>query len=328
MLRAAVIAKQRQLEVVSNAKPRPEMPEPGRGDIEWLKRVALAAREVARERKENFLDFYVKYDDPPKTPVKGLSGNGEDGSFNGIEWEWVIVFSLVPDEADLDGDGDTDELRISDEAIEICQRFMAADLLIDPYLSSNEKELIVQVGAPFEILVDEANEMRPVMRLRNSLGSLGFQSEMLPHFTPNRFEADRDTTAGTDDGTPFTSALRQRLLWNRMERIAGVNLNERMYMMDKEDSLDLMADHIEDEDVIRGRMVTELLSAFGCYRPFAGEVFGNPLVDQIVAQVAQDPFFTVEPEEKMDKHEKALLEAHKVRKTPSWPRSWVNFSLL
>eukprot|EP01052_Picozoa_sp_SAG31_P034905 SAG31_NODE_4141_length_3539_cov_2.949419_1_plen_203_part_00 len=93
---------------------------------------------------------------------------------------------------DLEDDG-----TLSDECHELCQRFVAADLVLDVGVSTNGTEVIVQVslpghpclhsisfhfmcndqvGAPFEILVDEANSLKPRMRLRDTLGYHEFVS--------------------------------------------------------------------------------------------------------------------------------------------------------
>ena len=53
-----------------------------------------------------------------------------------VEFQWCLIFNLEEDAV------------LSDECHELCQRFVAADLVLDASLSSDAKEAVVQVGTP------------------------------------------------------------------------------------------------------------------------------------------------------------------------------------
>lgn len=78
---------------------------------------------------------------------------------------WVMVFALVED-------GETGEFdRLSYECVEICQRCWAADLFLDASISTTKQDIVIKLGAPYEILAKEAMKMGLLMRLKETKGA-------------------------------------------------------------------------------------------------------------------------------------------------------------
>ena len=63
------------------------------------------------------------------------------------------MFDLMEDES-----GDLTVL--SSECVEICMRLLAADMYLEPHIGLSGKEVYVKIGAPYEILADEARAPR------------------------------------------------------------------------------------------------------------------------------------------------------------------------
>lgn len=89
---------------------------------------------------------------------------------------------------DLDGDGDVGELgtgptgstasaqlRIPHEAWMACKAITDADLHLQHAIPIDQRYLILAIGAPQDVLIDEAREMELLMRLQESKGALEFQ---------------------------------------------------------------------------------------------------------------------------------------------------------
>ena len=119
------------------------------------------------------------------------------------------------------------------EAVELVQRFWSTDLEVEMSVSSNSKEVHISVGASYEILVDEANEVQPFMRMADYKGMMKFDSSRTAHFAPSRFEDPALATC-------FTSALQQQLVWSRIVRLAGVNLRDRMEFLPRDEGMKLI----------------------------------------------------------------------------------------
>jgi hypothetical protein len=276
-------------------------------DLLWFE--AKVEREVDKdlERKRNFLDFYKKYD-----------GEEPEISLGTPYMAWGLIFDLPPaDEVkfsvDPDEDGDLlTELKarfekdgspqfMCAEAVELISRFWSADLSCTMSVSSSGREVHVGVGATYEILIDEANFMKPDMRLINCKGTTAFRSDRVSHYMPSLFEDPEKATC-------FTSALQQQLVMNRMERLAGVHLDERVAFLDRDEGMKLVKFDLEHGKTIKANLVRELLSTHGCFRPGAEKIFG-PEVVMLGKQVIADPFFMCKPDHELSKRELVALRA-------------------
>jgi hypothetical protein len=190
---------------------------------------------------------------------------------------------------------------ITSECMEICQRLWAADLDVGFEMSTRGEEVYISVGAPYEVLVMEANETKPMMRLKACKGGVEFNSDMISYYTPDMFEEPSKATC-------FTSGLRQRLVMSRITRVAGVNLAERERHIPREMALRHMQTHLEKGHRIRAPLVRELLATHGGFRPKAGKLMG-PEIEVLAEKCLVDPFFKVDPPHTLTKKELADLHA-------------------
>ena len=274
---------------------------PGIIDLVWFKEKVEYENKLEAELRQNYLDYYKKYtlevDGGPSEPQNDL---GE------VHHSWALIFQL-PDMSKgrwakmNDGEGEDSMQLLHPECWNIVQRLWACDLTIHIEPSSDGKEVHISVGASYEVLVDEANEMRPRMRMINCKGSSQFESEMISNYMPDLF-------VEPDKATCFTSGMEQQLVMHRMQRIASINLEERLRSVTRERSVELINDDLAKKRPIRARRVRELLSAHGGFRPAISKLIGEEIAtlrDQVVA----DPFFKIDPEHKMTKAELAAKHA-------------------
>ena len=189
----ALVHKDKELEMPTSPRAKPV-------DVQWAIDFGNYTKALGEANRENYLDFYVKYEG--KTPTQRL---GEQ------RYQWCLIFKLIEKE-------EGGPLMLPDECVELLQRFQKAGMTMDVAQSSDEKEVIVELGCSYEVMIEEANEMKPLMRLKNTLGSTEFSSEHIDYFAINRFQTVPMV---------FTSGLRQRIVWNRMCRVAKVNLQGR-----------------------------------------------------------------------------------------------------
>ena len=203
---------------------------------------------------------------------------------------------------------------LSSECVEICMRLLAADMFLQPHIGLSGKEIYIKIGAPYEILADEAQVLGMRVRLRETKGSVIFRAEYAEYYAPNRFDKN-DTIAldGTERGhdkcTPFTSGMRQILVDSRMRRVAGLDLETRQFMPDAEDAIERMKEAIDDHEQIRAHQLMELLTCCGGFRPYVEQVLGAA-VRLLAQQCLTDPYFVVFPDEReLDADEKIMQEA-------------------
>lgn len=111
-----------------------------------------------------------------------------------------------------------------------------------------------------------------------------------------------------EKATVFTSAHKQRLTWNRMVRLGGVNIEDNVHYIDREDSMQILMHHIQHNHHVRGKLVKEVLTAHGAFRPEAAAFLGKD-VEKLAAQVISEPFFTIEPTHVLTKREQAAKHA-------------------
>ena len=264
-------------------------------DLLWFKEKVDFEREHSALTKQHYLDFYKKYEEKPSEPQVDL---GE------IEYSWGLVFSL-PDMKEAKwakkAGGNSEVQLVHPECWSLVQRMWAADLEIAMEVSSDGSEVHISVGASYEVLVDEANVLKPRMRMINCKGTSLFDSEMISNYMPSLFEEPEKATC-------FTSGHAQALVMSRMERVAGIEWGERLRSVTRERSMELVKSDLAKKNPVRGRRVRELLATHGAFRPNCRKVLGAE-VDRLREQVVADPFFKIEPEHKLSPRELAALHA-------------------
>ena len=243
---------------------------------------------------------------------------------------------------DLDGDGDIGEmgrppsdksLKITNEAWIACEKIIASDLVFRHVIPIDHRYLILAIGAPHKVLVDEASHMKLLMRLQETKGSMEFQEDLLQYYASNhgglneyknhkwtrrnvsdiashfkRDEAlDEEQLALRNKRKPevFTSALAQRIVMHRLRRVGRYDPEHQKNVGSQGGKADVrMLGHVKNRCGDRPRdipagMLHDLLVMFGGYRPFCGAVF--PLVDDqavvqdVAAYLIADNSFVLKP---------------------------------
>ena len=106
---------------------------------------------------------------------------------------WALVFAMPPDiehtvEEDDDGEA-AGELKnhhpISHEAWLIAERLRACDFKLEHSISLDGTQLIIRVGAPMEVLINEAHQTKIQMRLQETKGQLEFHQDLLRFYATN-----------------------------------------------------------------------------------------------------------------------------------------------
>ena len=101
-----------------------------------------------------------------------------------VRFVWALVFDIPDNDAnaqqqeaqeeeelsELDRAPVNAKLRISHEAWMACEQIVSADLCLRHAVSLDCKTLILAFGAPHSILVEEAKEMKILMRLQETKG--------------------------------------------------------------------------------------------------------------------------------------------------------------
>jgi hypothetical protein len=267
-------------------------------------------KHLANERYENHLDFSKKYDEPAGIASIDL---GE------TRMSWAMVFELekrVPQEKE-EGDAEDEEdeedagampepdesgLLVPRECIDLCQRLWAVDVEVHCQVALDGGEIYITVGLTYEMMIDEAEVTGVRMRLNNAMGCSPFEHSKLHHYAPNLFDEH------PEKATVFTSAHRQRLTWSRMARLGGINLEDSLHYIDRDSSMAILVHHLEHNHHVRAKLVKEVLTACGAFRPHAGDILGEK-VKTLAAQVISEPFFTVEPTHVLTAKEQAVKYA-------------------
>jgi hypothetical protein len=232
--------------------------------FEWLQALCEENIRTHLRKQDHYMDFYKKYDDDDASqPIYPLGKIGTP---------WCCMFDLMEDES-----GNLTVL--SSECVEICMRLLAADMYLKPHIGLSGKEVYIKIGAPYEILADEAQVFGLRVRLRETKGAVVFNAEYAEYYTPNRFELfDMTALDGTERGhnkcTPFTSGALQVLVDSRMRRVAGLDLETRQFMPTAEDAIQRMKVAIDDHEQIRAHQLMELLTCCGGFRPYVEQVLG------------------------------------------------------
>eukprot|EP01052_Picozoa_sp_SAG31_P014606 SAG31_NODE_914_length_11058_cov_13.316270_7_plen_549_part_00 len=256
--------------------------EHAQADLEWLQRKCREQRTDIDRKRLHYFDYWKKYDgDDELQPVQKLYTIGTP---------WCMIFKLLPH-------SETGEhTRLSYECVEICQRCWAADLYLDVCVTSTKREVLVKLGAPYEVLAKEATEMKLLMRLKDTKGAHAFQQEFMTHYTPNRFS---DELQEHGYASPFTSGHRQRIILNRLERVAGIDLLDRISMPPKDEALDHVISALSSNKTIRAQEIKTMMSTHGCFRPHVEHVKElGPKIKELAAALVMDKNFIVYPPNK------------------------------
>ena len=284
-------------------------------DLLWF--LGKVDHEAEQEdlKKQNYLDFWKKYhlDGPHKDEEPEID-------LGRPYYAWAMIFKLPPadevkyatttdGDADENDDGEKDNAQFAEgnpqfmcaEAVELVCRLWQIDLSVAMNVSGDGTEVHISVGATYEILCDEANFHKPNMRLVSYKGQVPFASEYSSNYMPSLFDEP-------DKAHCFTSALQQQLVMKRMERRAGIHLDERLNFVERGKGMELMQHALTNGRTVRAVQVRELLATHGAFRPGAEKVFGPELV-MLGRQIVADPYFACQPSHHLSKRELAMLHA-------------------
>lgn len=134
-----------------------------------------AEEQRATEQFENYLDFTKKYATPPADAVIDL---GE------TQMSWCLIYKLekAADDSQKTDNFDTPpEMLVPMECVDLCQRLWAVDVIVHCKTSADGSEIFITAGLTYEMLVDEAQFVRPSMRLNDAMGSTRFEAEKMHH---------------------------------------------------------------------------------------------------------------------------------------------------
>jgi hypothetical protein len=148
------------------------------------------------------------------------------------------------------------------EAWQVCHRLWKQNFHIEHSFSATGEYLIIAIGLPYKILLEEATHERTDMRLRNTKGSHDFKEEFVEKYPV------------MPSGCCFSSALMQSLAVNRLNRKAHVYPETMGRVPNKMSTLKPVRSLYKRNHEIRGRSLYTMFRSFGCYRPHASEIFG------------------------------------------------------
>jgi hypothetical protein len=232
---------------------------------------------------------------------------------------------------DLDGDGDIGvkghtnanqhSLRISHEAWMACEKIVASDLVLRHIVPIDHRYLILAIGAPMSVLIDEASHMNLLMRLQESKGAMEFHEDLIHFYASNHgglneyknhkwlrrnvsdihshFKQDKDLDAEhmvlrkRRVMEVFTSALCQRLVMHRLNRAGRYNPEHQQSVGEAGGHPDMrVLEKVKNRcdlahpKAIPAPLVHELMTLFGGYRPNAGAIFPTVRDEAVVAHAA------------------------------------------
>ena len=133
---------------------------------------------------------------------------------------WCIVFRLG---------SPTDPTALSEEAAEIIERMVRADLDVETILSTCGTELYVTLGASEEVLIDEAGWHMAEHPIRVKLKGTEY-TEHVPRGTVPFSRAIIDHMKPTATGFVFHSGQRQLIIKHRYERLTRIIFEVRMLL--------------------------------------------------------------------------------------------------
>jgi hypothetical protein len=249
---------------------------------------------------------------------------------------WAFVFSMPPDshsaisEEEAQGLLEEDEtldpgsapvgvdlshdrsMSVSHECWLFCEQVVGCDLVLNFVVPIDCKTIIVAIGASHEILVDEATDLKMLMRLQETKGALEFHPDLMRFYATNHGglnewenghwirRSTEDMTSGThwmtddmltevqlafrQENEPrlFLSAAAQRLVMSRLLRLSRVDPMRMKRFATKSSpdtsTLNQVAHRSRPGDkrrAIPASMLHDLMLLFGGYRPQAGPVFDD-----------------------------------------------------
>jgi hypothetical protein len=237
---------------------------------------------------------------------------------------------------------DSTHTEVSLQAWSLCSQMTAAGFSVQPLMSSSDKDrLHIKIGLPYQLLVEEAEEMSISMRLRQTKGTCEFHQELMPRFPQFEYRGRRqDTSKGrtiesdTMDGpgltTCFTSAHAQQLTMHRMKRVTRIYPQMLVKTRKKGDLLKKLKDKVDRQSkeqhvahnvphdsrgAIRAHDLFLMLQAFGAYRPQALSLFGHA-VAAVAKEVRDNPWLVIRKNE-------ARAPPQPLTTTPTTPsQSW------
>ena len=93
-----------------------------------------------------------------------------------------------------------------------------------------------------------------------------------------------------------------------MSRLGGIDIEDSLHFISRDDSMQILMHSLQNNHHVRAKLIKEVLTAHGAFRPNAPEVLGKE-VQTLAAQVISEPFFTVEPTHVLSKREQAAKYA-------------------
>jgi hypothetical protein len=317
---------------------------------------------------KHIMDLERRSDDQERIPGEGP-----------VRYVWAFVFDMPFADEDRASLGRTEEqemaaehdnlqqaqaaaaeanakLRVSHEAWMACENIVGADLCLRHAIPIDGKRLIIAIGATHQVLVDEASEMKLLMRMQESKGAIEFHEDLLHYYCSNHgglneyvaeappgVEGYGEGFEGLPSGyhtgfhlqprnlddltehwkhdeqlTPerlavrmkqnehvFTSALAQRLVMNRLNRLGRYSPDSLLQLGDEGKGADMKSlKHVVHRSVLRHRdipasMLSEMLTLFGGFRPANAAVFptfrGMAAVSHLAKTVHHDDQFILKP---------------------------------
>ena len=255
-------------------------------NVGWLKR-----REARAERKQRREKHNWKFDCETR----------QEEDLGPIKFTWAFTFRMgikdngPPEQKPVIKQSYQDEDQIPLECWQLCHQLWQHDFHIKHAFSTLGDSLIILVGLPYKLLVEEATRMRLSMRLQKTKGMHAYQPEMAEQYAQ----------------PIFSSAAQQELTLFRLKVRAQIDPDMMLPMsvkqVPKQVELKKLMSKFERRIEIRGRMIRSLMNLYGAHRPHAGEVFGVTTT-KLRDAVLNDPWMVSRPPEKLSVEEQEDLD--------------------
>ena len=246
-------------------------------NVGWLKRREAAQDEKQREEKHNW-----KYDCETR----------REEDLGPIKFSWAFSFRMgikdngPPDQKPVVKQRYEDEDQIPLECWQLCHQLWKHDFHIKHAFSTLGDCLIILIGLPYKLAVEEAMRMRLHMRLQKTKGMHVYHREVAEQYAQ----------------PVFSSAAQQELTLFRLKVRAQIDPDMMLPMsvkqVPKQKELKKLMSKFERRIVIRGRMIRSLMNLYGAHRPHAGDVFGVTTT-KLRDAVLNDPWMVSRPPEKL-----------------------------
>eukprot|EP01052_Picozoa_sp_SAG31_P038357 SAG31_NODE_5110_length_2738_cov_1.601743_1_plen_479_part_10 len=267
-----------------------------------------------------------------------------------VEYLWAFVFKMPADpeyeaealrrhqngDDDEDDEGENtgrwdDDRLVTEECWLLCEKLRQTDFCFKVIMPFHGQQILIAVGASFDVLVDEAHRTRVLMRLQETKGTLEFHKDLIRYYATNHgglneyengkwlkrdprmgqgdrhFKAVEDMSEleiqemGALKNKIFTSGPAQQLILGRIRRSAHCDPDKMKVR--KDDRSDKALDYIQKRAVakkdVSGSFFREILDSNGGHRPRNNVVFptarsGRPVVAIVAALVYLDPNFVLQ----------------------------------